>query len=167
MSPQELNMDMLRGDESPAEIVIVAYGMEQALGGFYTILSKRTKDAELNGLFTKLAGVEQKHREMLFALYTEINPSGKNVKTFASQVDAKRMEGGFSIEDFMKQNDTSMKTVPDVLAIAMMIETQALDLYLRFADTSTVKHTREILYTIADQEKAHLVALGRLMEKKV
>jgi rubrerythrin len=49
----------------------------------------------------------------------------------------------------------------------MMIETQALDLYLRYADRSTVGHTREILYTIADQEKAHLTALGRLMEKKV
>jgi rubrerythrin len=166
MSPQELNMDMLRGDESPAEIVIIAYGMEQALGGFYTIMSKRTKDAELKGLFTKLAGVEQKHREMLFALYTEINPSGKNVKKFESQVDAKRMEGGFSTEDFMKQNEASLKTVPDVLTVAMMIETQALDLYLRYADRSTVEHTREILYTIADQEKAHLAVLGRLMGKK-
>jgi rubrerythrin len=160
-------MDMLRGDEAPAEIVIIAYGMEQALGGFYLTWSKRTKDAELKGLFTRLTDIERKHQEMLFALYTEINPSGKNVKKFESQVDAKRMEGGFSTEDFMKQKETSMKTVPDVLAIAMMIETQALDLYLRFADASIVGHTREILYTIADQEKAHLAVLGRLMEKKV
>jgi rubrerythrin len=160
-------MDILSGNESPAEIVIIAYGMEQALGGFYTTMSRRTKDAELKGLFTRLTDIEQKHREMLFALYTEINPSGKNVKKFESHVDAKRMEGGFGIEDFMKQNETSMKTVPDVLAIAMMIETQAIDLYLRFADASIVEHTREILYTIADQEKAHLAVLGRLMEKKV
>jgi len=160
-------MDILSGNESPAEIVIIAYGMEQALGGFYVTMSKRTKDADLKGLFTRLTDIERKHQEMLFALYTEINPSGKNVKKFESQVDAKRMEGGFSTEDFMKQNETSMKTVPDVLAIAMMIETQALDLYLRFADASIVEHTREILYTIADQEKAHLAVLGRLMEKKV
>ncbi|MCJ7546849.1 MAG: ferritin family protein [Deltaproteobacteria bacterium] len=159
-------MDTLRGDESPAEIMIIAYGMEQALGGFYTTLSKRTKDAELKGLFTKLAGVEHKHREMLFALYAEIDSSGKNVKKFESQVDTKRMEGGFSSEDFMKQNEAQMKTVPGVLTIAMMLETQALDLYLRYADRSTVGHTREILYTIADQEKAHLASLGRLMEKK-
>jgi rubrerythrin len=159
-------MDMLRGDESPAEIMIIAYSMEQALGGFYTTLSKRTKDAELKGLFVKLADIEQKHQEMLFALYAEIDSSGKDVKKFESQVDAKRMEGGFSTEDFMKQNDASLKTVPDVLTIAMMIETQALDLYLRYADRSTDGHTREILYTIADQEKAHLAALGRLLEEK-
>jgi len=164
--PRELNMDILSGNEAPAEIVIIAYGMEQALCGFYTTLSRRTKDAELKGLFTRLADIERKHQEMLFALYSEIDSSGKSVKKFESHVDAKRMEGGFSIEDFMKQNDASMKTVPDVLAIAMMIETQALDLYLRFADASIVGHTREILYTIADQEKTHLTALGRLMEKK-
>jgi len=159
-------MDMLRGDESPAEIVIIAYGMEQALGGFYATLSKRSQDAELKGLFTKLADIEQRHREMLFALYTEIDPSGKNVRQFEEQVDAKRMEGGFSSKDFMKQNEAQMKTVPDVLTIAMMIETQALDLYLRYAGRSTVGHTKEVLYTIADQEKAHLAALGQLMEKK-
>ncbi len=159
-------MDILRGDESPAEIVIIAYGMEQALGGFYATLSKRSRDEELKGLFSRLAVIEQKHQEMLFALYTEIAPSGTNVKQIEEQVDAKRIEGGFSSEDFMKQNEAQMKTVPGVLTIAMMIETQALDLYLRYADRSTVRHTKEVLYTIADQEKAHLAALGQLMEKK-
>jgi rubrerythrin len=159
-------MDILRGDESPAEIVIIAYGMEQALGGFYTTLSKRTKDTELNDLFSKLASIEQRHRKMLFALYIEIAPSEKNVRHFEEQVDAKRMEGGFGADDFMKQNESQMKTVPDVLATAMMIETQAFDLYLRYADRSSVGHAKEILYTIADEEKAHLAALGRLLEEK-
>jgi rubrerythrin len=159
-------MDMLSGDESPAEIVIIAYGMEQALGGFYTTLSKRTKDDQLKDLFSKLASIEQRHRKMLFSLYTEINPSEKNVRHFEEQVDAKQMEGGFGSEDFMKRNEAHLKTVPDVLAVAMMIETQALDLYLRYADRSSVGHTKEILYTIADEEKAHLAALGRLLEEK-
>jgi rubrerythrin len=159
-------MDMLRGDESPAEIVIISYGMEQALGSFYTILSKRTKDAELKGLFTRLADIEQRHQEMLLSLYAEIAPTKKNLRQFKEQVDAKRIEGGFSSEDFMKQNEAHMKTVPDVLTIALMIETQALDLYLRYADRSSLGHTKEILYTIADEEKAHLAALGRLMGEK-
>jgi rubrerythrin len=166
IGPQELNMDMLRGDESPTEIVMIAYGMEQALGGFYTTLSQQTKDVQLKDLFSKLASIEQRHRKMLYALYAEINPSEKNVKHFEEQVDAKRMEGGFSSEDFIKQNEAQMKTVPDILAIAMMIETQALDLYLRYADRSSVGHTKEILYTIADEERAHLAALGRLMGEK-
>ena len=159
-------MDILRGDESPAEITIFAYGMERALGGFYTTLSERTTDMQLRGLFGKLAGIEQRHMKMLFGLYAEIEPSGKDVKEFESGVVSKRMEGGFSPEAFMKENEEHMKTVPDVLTAAMMIETQALDLYLRYAERSPDTHTKEIFHKIADEEKAHLGALGRLMEEK-
>jgi rubrerythrin len=53
-----------------------------------------------------------------------------------------------------------------VLDLAMMLETQALDLYLRFANLSDQPRTREVLYTLAGEEKAHLASLGRLMEEK-
>ena len=164
--PQELNMALLRGDESPAEITVLAYGMEQALSVFYKTLSDKTRDTEIKGLFSNLAGIEQKHKEMLFALYTEIKPVKKDLKAFEALVDATRMEGGFDTEAFMKQNEAHMKTVPDVLTTALMIETQALDLYLRYAERSSDPHTAEILYKISDEEKAHLASLGSLMEKK-
>ena len=48
----------------------------------------------------------------------------------------------------------------------MMLETQALDLYLRFADRSDQPQTKEVLYALAGEEKAHLASLGRLMEEK-
>ena len=48
----------------------------------------------------------------------------------------------------------------------MMLETQALDLYLRFADRSGQPETREVLYALAGEEKAHLASLGRLLEEK-
>jgi len=159
-------MDILRGDESPAEITIFAYGMEQALGVLYTTLSARTTDTELRGLFINLADIEQRHKEMLFALYAELEPTTKDLKEFESQVVSKRMEGGFNPDAFMEQNEAHMKTVSDALTIALMIETQALDLYLRYAERSADAHTAEVLYTIADEEKAHLGALGQLMDKK-
>jgi rubrerythrin len=53
-----------------------------------------------------------------------------------------------------------------VLDLAMMLETQALDLYLRFADKSADERTRKVLFSIADEEKAHLSSLGNLMDIK-
>ena len=47
----------------------------------------------------------------------------------------------------------------------MMIETQALDLYLRFAMKMSEESSKKILYKIADEEKAHLEALGTLRDK--
>jgi rubrerythrin len=47
-----------------------------------------------------------------------------------------------------------------------MVETQALDLYLRFADKSRDEETRATLFAIAEEEKGHLAALGRLLDEK-
>ncbi len=159
-------MGLLRGDETPAEVSLLAYGMENALGGFYTTLSERTADKALVHLFTKLAGIEQRHKEVIFALYRETEPSGMELSVFESRVESKAMEGGFDIEGFMKDNEPHLKTVADVLTVAMMIETQALDLYLRYADTSSETRTKEVLFKIADEEKAHLSALGELMSQR-
>ncbi len=49
----------------------------------------------------------------------------------------------------------------------MMLETQGLDLYLRFADKSTHAQTKQVLFKVAEEEKAHLAALGRLLEEKI
>ena len=76
------------------------------------------------------------------------------------------MEGGYDIDLFMKANASYLNTAQDVLDLAMMLETQGLDLYLRFADKSTHSQTKEMLYKIADEEKSHLASLGRLREEK-
>ena len=44
----------------------------------------------------------------------------------------------------------------DVLELAMMLETQALDLYSRMAQKSAVESTRELFLRLADEEKIHL-----------
>ena len=76
------------------------------------------------------------------------------------------LEGGFSAEEFLKTNKSHLQTVPEVLDLAMMLETQALDLYLRFAGRCDQPQTKEVLYALAGEEKAHLASLGRLMEEK-
>ena len=164
--PKELNMELLRGDETPAEITLFAYGMETALGRFYSVMSERTEDKALGELFRKLATIEQRHKEMIYSLYRSVEASGMDLPSFESRVRAQVMEGGFDIEAFLKENEPFMKTVPDALNVAMMIETQAMDLYLRYADKSTEMHTKEMLFKIADEEKAHLSSLGQLMGQR-
>jgi len=164
--PQELNMELLHGDETPTEITLFAYGMETALGSFYSTMVERAKDEDLKDLFSKLAGIEQRHKEMIFSLYRSIDPSGMDLPSFESKVTSKTMEGGFDIQGFLKDNEPHMQSVSDALNVAMMIETQAMDLYLRYADKSSDMSTKEALFKIADEEKAHLASLGRLMGEK-
>ena len=70
--PVELHLDLVRGDETPAEMIKLAYGMEQGLGGFYREIKAGTQDKELSDLLETLASAEDKHKQYLLARYNEI-----------------------------------------------------------------------------------------------
>ena len=167
VGPQELNLDLVRGDETPAEIIALAYGMEMGLGVFYRTMIEKSEDAKLQALFSKLADIEALHKKRLFELLAEIDPPGQDIANYEADIQGTILEGGFQVDDFMKKNEAFLQTVQEALELAMMLETQALDLYLRFADRSTHSLTRDALFTIADEEKAHLMSLGDLLEEKI
>jgi rubrerythrin len=156
----------VRGDESPAEMIALAYGMEMGLGIFYQNLMKTAEDEDLIALFGKLAEIEGHHKQRLFDLLAEIDPRAQSVEDYEAQIKPAILEGGFKLDDFMQQNADYLQTVSDVLSLAMMLETQGLDLYLRFADKSTDNSSQQVLFKLADEEKSHLEALGQLIEKK-
>jgi rubrerythrin len=164
--PAETGMALLRGDETSQEIIVLAYGMEDGLGLFYKHLAERMDDKEIADLLSKLADIEQNHKQRLFDLYLTINPALTDKEAFEADIVSEVMEGGFTTEEFMEQNKDSMKTVPDVLNMAMMLESQAMDLYMRYSEKAKDEKSKTVLYDIAEEEKAHLKTLGRLMDER-
>lgn len=164
--PEELNMDLVRGDESPAEMVRLSYSLENGLQTFYKNMEKRTKIESIQILFAKLVQFEENHKKRLGDLYGKIEPSGKDLEGLGSDAGQGIMEGGFNIEAFTQQNAPFLDTPHHVIDLAMMLETQALDLYLRFSQKTENKDTKEVLFRLADEEKDHLALLGRWLEEK-
>ncbi len=165
--PQELNLSLVRGDETPAEIITLAYGMEKALQLFYETLQGQSQDQKLQALFKQLAGVEIRHEERLFEAYRQVATDPKDKESFESTIVPETLEGGFDAREFLETNKSHLQSEPQVLDLAMMLETQALDLYLRFAGRCQQAGTREVLFSLAGEEKAHLASLGHLLEEKL
>lgn len=155
---------MLTGEESPREIIAIAYGMEQGLGEFYSSAAGMIKDKDVAGLLRKLARIEENHKQKLLDLYMTLSTTGTGKETFEAGVISEIMEGGFTTKEFLEENRPVMRTTADTLSLAMMLETQALDLYLRYSQKAEDEESRRILYGIAEDEKAHLAALGGMME---
>ena len=86
VGPWELNLDLVRGDETAAEMIALAYGLEMGLGVFYQRMIERSEDPELKALFAKLADIESLHKKRLFDLLTEIDPPGKDVETYEADI---------------------------------------------------------------------------------
>ena len=161
-----MGMVLLIGDETPSDIIILAYGMEQGLGEFYATMAETTNDSEVADVLTKLAKIEEDHKQRLFNLYCTLDPDVGDKEAFEANISSDIMEGGFTTVEFLEQNSPTMDTVVGVLNIAMMLETQALDLYLRYSQKAKNEESKTVLYDIAEEEKAHLATLGRLIEAK-
>ncbi|MBA4395531.1 MAG: sulfurtransferase, partial [Desulfobacca sp.] len=166
MGPVELNLDLISGQETPAEMIIIAYGLEEALSHFYRVVVEKVKEEEVSLLLKKLGEMEEQHQKMLRDEYKKTQ--GQDFDDLPKTADRplEILEGGFKFSEFLSQNEAAMQTLSGVLDVAMMLEAQALDLYRRFGMKATQEDTQNILYKIADEEKAHLVSLGKLLEKK-
>jgi rhodanese-related sulfurtransferase/rubrerythrin len=164
--PQELNLDLVRGDESPKEMLKLAFGLERALGIFYDRCQEKAQDKDLVDLLAKLGHIEEVHKKKVYERYVALVPDAPDLAVFQADLEPEVMEGGFRVKEFLAANEPWLKKINEVLELAMMLETQALDLYLRFAEKSQEDETRQVLFTLADEEKVHIKSLSRLWDEK-
>ncbi len=163
--PLGLHLDLVRGDEPPGEIIKLAYAMEQGLGGFYTKIKGIVQDPELSNLLGTLISAEEKHKQYLLTTFHQIEAGEIDREAFEAGLSQKIMEGGFEGEELFEKNRQFLETISGLLDLAMMLETQALDLYLRFVGKIESSEAKDVLYRIADEEKAHLQSLGKLRDR--
>ena len=151
----------------PESVFTLAYGLEEGLRSFYDSMSSLLKEEQVVSLFKTLASVEVKHKQQLFDLYAEYSSTTLDQKSFEEDIEKSIMEGWFTTEEYIAKNRAVLKTVQDVIELAMTIETQALDLYARLAERSEDQSSQNIFYTLAEAEKMHLKKLGELFDKEV
>jgi rubrerythrin len=164
--PAEMGMIPLKGNETPQEVIVLAYGMEQGLADFYSRVSRMTVDQKAGETLRKLIRIEEKHKDKLFALYQALEPATQERALFEKRIVSGVMEGGFTGEEFLEKNKPLLDTVENLLSLAMMLEAQALDLYTRYAHKVEDARSRSVLHDIAEEEKGHLATLGALVEAR-
>lgn len=157
-------MILLAGEESPAAVIALAYGLEQGLQAFYTAGADAVGDAPAADLLRRLAKIETRHQRRLYELYQTLVTPAENEKEFAAGVGSGLMEGGFAVEEFMAQHGPALESRQTALELAMSLEAQAMDLYMRYAERVADPGARKILHGLADEEKAHLRRLGELIK---
>ncbi len=160
--PAETGLGYFSPEDSPTDVIKAAYAMEEGLRSFYEKISP-SQHGEAASLLKRLAGMEEGHKRKLRDSYLSITGLKDAAELERSASGAKIMEGGFTMEDSLK--DSLPKTSTDVITKAMMFEAQALDLYLRCSRNLREPESVKILKTLADDEKTHLSLLGDMMEK--
>jgi len=164
MGSLDVGMYLLKGDESLDDIILIAYGMENSLGDFYIKMADKSGDERVADLFIQLSEIEDRHKEKIYEIYLLQVSSPLDRQTFEANAVSGVTEGGYSLEEIISRNSEYLQSVENVIDMAMMLETQSLDLYMRYSQKVMGDTGKNILFNMADEEKAHLSALGELLE---
>jgi rhodanese-related sulfurtransferase/rubrerythrin len=158
----DLGLGSLLGADTPGALLERAWGMELALERFYDGLAAKAADAELSGLFQRLAGFEARHRRTITEIWTRLG-LGEGSEAFEARATAsvapEVMEGGIGARDYLGML-ANPGDAAEALELAMAMEAQALDLYMRRAQAEDDPDRRRTLMLLAEEERAHLKILG-------
>lgn len=163
--PFDLGLSALLSARNAKEMLERAWAMEFALGEYYATLAGEASDAEVAALFTRLAGFEEKHRRTLTEIWKRLggsDVSGFEARAMAQSSQAK-LEGGLEASDYLGLLGDPEST-SEALELAMAVEAQAMDLYLRRSKGETDPDLRRTLVLLAEEEKAHLKVLGTFVD---
>jgi len=158
---------IIEGDETPEQVITLAYGLEEGAYRLYRVLCDQSADGETSSLFEKLSQAEIRHKEKLWEKYGRLTGGHITREAFESEISAKTMEGGKTADQVLAQYPDWIQDPREALQLAMSLETDALDLYLRMALKSQNEETKAVFYTLADDEKTHLQRLGKLLRAKL
>ncbi|MFH1993396.1 MAG: rhodanese-like domain-containing protein [Pseudomonadota bacterium] len=161
---EEKGLELFSGNESPEKTLIVAYSLEAGLRDFYVTIAPKVNNTSARQLFQKLSEIETRHQERIYNEYLKITGKSQNRNEFEKQIVTKTIEGGLTTEEYTRLFSMDPESATDIIELAMSIEAQALDLYMRAAEKSQNDQSREMLTQITDEEQAHLKELGKLIE---
>jgi len=165
IGPEDQGMLLFTGEETPEEVLTIAYSLEKGLREFYLMMIPRLADEKAQDLFKKLSDIEINHQTRIYDEYIRLTNNELSMDDFDQKVVSHDLEGGLTTEEYLNLYGTDLTSVQDVIGLAMSIEAQALDLYHRAGENASDQDSKKILQQIALEEQAHLQLLGELMDQ--
>ena len=162
---EEKGLALFDGVTSVENALAVAYSLEAGLKDFYDAMAVKVDSDPARQLFHQLSQIEVKHQDRILEQYTELTGKPVTRDTFEARQVPEVLEGGLTTEEYANLLMPAYDSVTEIIELAMSIEAQALDLYLRASEKAQNEAGKKALIQIANEEKVHLARLGQLMEE--
>ena len=163
--PKLTGLDLIDADADFQSGLTLSYALEDGLQQFYARLAEKVESGEQKTLLTRLAGFEDKHKAWLAKEFSLLSKDDSPPPT--PEGDKAVMEGGRSVQQFLARVRPEFLTMEDIFDMAMMFETQAMDLYSRLARQAQDDSSRELFLRLVDEEKMHLGYLEKEYDRMI
>lgn len=154
--PVEHQLNLIDSTADFPDALTMAYAMEDGLQIFYQKLADQMSDAGHKELLTRLASFEDHHKDNL-------KTKGEGNADFSERPEqyANVMEGGYDIDQVVTQVAPRLTNNIEIFSLAMAIEAQAYDFYIRLSHQATNAEAKNLFVEMANEEKGHLGLLAK------
>ena len=154
----------------PEDIVGLAWSLEEGSKLYYQGVAEHfSDDTEARIMFEGLVSAEQNHEEHLLETYQSLTGTKPDFvrlrEKFNDSISGAFMEGGIKVEEglaWIKDTD-----VVESLELAMSMEVNAYDLYIKMSRAIEDEQARQIFKKLSEEEQVHLERLADLLDRRV
>ena len=152
------------------EVVGLAWALEEGSKLFYQGVAEHfNQDKETHEMFSWLVLAEKNHEKHLLETYesmTGSKPDFEKLRTrFSDGLSGSFMEGGVAVQEALEW--VKGKGVSESLELAMAMEVNAFDLYIKMSRAIEGPRAQKIFKKLSEEEQIHLEKLADLLDKKI
>ncbi len=159
--PPEAGVTRFLSTHSASEMAALAWTLEENTRKFYLALAGLMENPKASQLMETLASAEEKHKASLLEVYQRM--TGDTGEPALSTEGPPLLEGGADMDTTLRWAEG--RGVEEVLEIALALETNAYDRYLKMIDLVDDEEARDVFRVLSAEEKKHLDRLGSLMDE--
>ena len=145
------------------ELISLAFSLEEGNRVFYEHVAREAGDEEGASLFRWLVLAEERHKKSLRDIYSRsagkdadpAPPEGMEAGSF--------MEGGIPVGEALSW--AREKGTREILELAVAMEANSLDRYIKMVRTVENDQTREVFRALAGEEQGHLERMTSLLNR--
>ncbi len=159
--PPEAGIAWFAVGSTAADMAALAWTLEENTRLFYTALAGMRPGTDEADLFLSLVDAEEHHKKTLETVHGRL--TDQPVDRFYRDQTIRILEGGIAMDEALKWAEG--KPVMEILNLAMELEANAYDRYLKMIEKSLDDDSRDVFETVAREERGHLKGLAALMEE--
>lgn len=159
--PLSPNLHLFPQNADFSDASALAYVMEENLQRFYRRLRQGATDPRVQEMLDALISFEERHKTLLRQRRREAGADGE----VGNDWTGLGLEGGGSPTAMLEAAEPLLESREGVLHLAMALEIQAMDFYLRLAQRSRSPAARTAFLGLAEEERGHFTFLEGIMDQ--
>lgn len=146
----------------PEELISLSIALEEGNRVFYERISRDLKEEKAASIFRSMAKAEGRHVETLRDLHARVSGKSGNPARPEGMGAGGFLEGGAPLEETLEW--TKGKTLEEILELAIAMEANALDRYIKMGRAVSDERSREVFLALSREERKHLERMTSLLD---